>query len=265
MTALKFLAWGALIYAAFCTALYLAQRSLIYYPDKTLPDLPTGPGADFIQVTTRDGLSLKGWYSPAEPGRHTILYFHGNAGSIEQRLPLFDAHIKAGYGVLMAEYRGYGGNPGHPSEQGLYHDARAYLDYLLSAQNIPPGRIVLYGESIGTGPAIQLAYEHPDLAAVLLITPFASLSDVARRALPIIPLKGLLKDRFDNIAKVQDLPMPLYFFIAEADEFIPAQSVHSLYAAARGPKERFIFDGVTHNAIHDDPLIAAVADVLAGL
>lgn len=256
---------AVLLYAVFCLTLALTQRSFLYHPDTDFPSVPEQEGADFIRVATEDGLTLLGWYMPPQEGKKTILYFHGNAGNLGHRWRAVRPHVAQGYGVLLAGYRGFGGNEGRPSEQGFYKDARAYISYLTERHGTALSDIVLYGESIGSGPAVQMATEYPDAAALILITPFSSIADLARNRFPIVPTDLMLFDRFDNIAKVGSLAMPQYYFAAAADEIIPPAYTLALYDAASEPKAWRLFDGVGHNDIHKSDLTEAVQEVLATL
>ena len=139
-------------YLAVLSSLYVFQRQLLYFPDKSRPQLAglAQLGVREIRLTTADGLSLFSWYLPPREGRPVILYFHGNGGNIGYRADRMQRFAREGYGVLMLEYRGYGGNPGTPTEAGLYDDARAGLDFL-QREAIAADRLVLYGESLGSG------------------------------------------------------------------------------------------------------------------
>lgn len=263
MRALKRIVFQAvLVYAAFCIALCLMQRSFIYHPNTDFPSITEREGAGYIRVATEDGLTLVGWYAPAQEGKKTILYYHGNAGNIGHRWRAVRPHVEKGYGVLLAGYRGFGGNEGRPSEQGFYKDARAYLSFLTDERDVPLTDIVLYGESIGSGPAVQMASEYPDAAALILITPFSSIADIARRRFFFVPTGLMLFDRFDNIDKVGSLAMPQYYFAAGADEIIPPEFTLALYEAASEPKTWRLFDDVGHNDIHKPELTVAVQNAL---
>ncbi len=260
----KALFWFVVVYAALCIALYMSQRSFIYFPDKDFPVLPEEGDAGFIRVDTQDGLTPIGWYSPAKEGRKTILYFHGNAGNIGGRLPLMQAYIDQGYGVLMAEYRGYAGNLGRPSEDGFYADAEAYLEFLRHHE-VPAHEIVLYGESIGSGVAVEMAQRHPDVAALLLVTPFTNFADIAKKTYGFVPIEYLLKDRFDNLAKIAGVKVPAYFFIAGRDEIIDASWGDALYDAAGTRKSRVDYPQAGHNTIDISALNNDVLRILGDL
>ena len=191
------LAAGALcLYLLVVLALYAGQRRLLFMPDPSRPDL--GParslGVRAETLRTTDGLALLAWYLPPPAGRPVILYLHGNGGNLANRIPRLLAFAKAGWGVLMPEYRGYGGNPGEPSAEGFDLDARAAAAFLDTA-GIPPARWVMYGESIGTGVAVRLAAERP-IGALILESPYTSITAIARRRFPFVPVGLLLRDPF---------------------------------------------------------------------
>ena len=159
--------------------LWLFQRKLIYFPmDHEVPEAAgVLAGAEEVSFTTTDGLQLKGWFIPAVASQPvaTILVFNGNAGNRSFRAPLADALVREGFAVMLFDYRGYGGNPGRPTEQGLLRDARAARDWLESRNDVDPRRVVLFGESLGAAVALATAVERPP-AALVLRSPFSSLS-----------------------------------------------------------------------------------------
>ena len=149
---------GALFYLLLCVVLYFIQRTMIYFPDRSKPDLIDG--AQVVSVIAKDNQKIKSWYfTPADPQKPTIIYFHGNAGNYAQRIYKAIYYIRAGYGVLLAEYRGYGGNDGDISEEGLYLDARAQINWLVNEKKLSENDIIIYGESIGSGIEVQMATE----------------------------------------------------------------------------------------------------------
>ncbi|MGF1640179.1 MAG: alpha/beta hydrolase, partial [Rhodospirillales bacterium] len=147
-------------YVVVVGAMFAFQRSMLYLPSTTTP-LPATSGVPEMRpvgLVTADGLDLVAWYRPAAEGHPTIVYFHGNGGHIGHRGSKVRPYLDAGYGLLLVSYRGYGGNPGRPSEEGLYRDGRAALAFL-GTHGVPPARTVLYGESLGTGVAVHIAAE----------------------------------------------------------------------------------------------------------
>lgn len=236
---MKFLLLAALVYLALAVFFYFTQRSFIYFPDKNL-GAPSDYGVaamDVISVLTDDGLTLKAWYKPpSSPDKPVLLMFHGNAGHIGIRAFKARIFMDQGYGFLLAEYRGYGGNPGRISEEGLYRDGRAYMTWLKN-KGISSSRVVVHGESLGTGVAVQMATEYQDVHAVVLETPYTTLRDVAQKHMFYLPVKLLMKDRFDNLAKIKNVVAPLLIVHGTADMIVPYQQARRLYEAAGQPKK----------------------------
>ena len=227
---------------------YLFQRQLLYLPQSG--DInPASSGlsnVQLIQLKTPDGLSLNSWYVPARsPNIPTIIYFHGNAGHISHGAWLIQEYTKAGYGMLILGYRGYSNNSGQPTETGLYIDARTAILYL-NDHGIPIHCIVLFGESLGTGIAIQMATEFP-VGAVILQSPYTSITDVAQKHYPFLPVKWLLKDRYESIKKIHQLRMPLFIFHGEQDNTVPVKLGKQLYENAPEPKALKIYPNIGHN------------------
>ena len=263
-TALRVIATGLAAYGLVLAATYFFQRSLMYFPDSSVPRLAVAGVDDMEEVTlsTGDGLRLLSWYKPpARPSGATVVYFHGNAGNIESRgfkaRPLLDA----GYGLLLVGYRGYGGNGGRPSEEGFYADGRAALDYL-SARGVPTERIVIYGESLGTGVAVQMAFERR-VAALVLEAPFTSAADVGAAAYPFLPVRLLLKDRFASIDKIARIEAPLLIVHGEADRVVPVRLGRALLAAAEEPKEGIFVPAAGHENLFDLGAAEVVLDFLS--
>jgi fermentation-respiration switch protein FrsA (DUF1100 family) len=227
---------GVLVYALIAAALFAFQRQLLYVPDTNRPDRAQTGVADLREVAlaTADGLQLLAWYLPPPAGRPVIVYYHGNGGHLGYRDGRPARFHAAGYGALFPEYRGYGGNPGRPTEDGLYTDARAALDFV-AAQGIAPERIVLFGESLGTGIAVRMASERP-VGAVVLEAPYSSIADVAQSHYPIVPVRLLLKDRFDAMARIGQVHAPILVLLGGRDVIVPARFGRRLYDAANQPK-----------------------------
>lgn len=228
--------------------MYVFQRGMIYMPVAELPPLDEVlPGAESIEVATEDGLTLGGWFLPtATPGEPTVLVFNGNAVNRGVRAPLAERLHARGLGVLLLDYRGYGGNPGSPDEQGLVADARAALHWALDRPEVDPRRIVYFGESLGSGVAVALAAER-EPAALVLRSPFTSLVDAAKFHYPVLPVGLLMKDRFPSIERIGGLRCPLLVIAGEADSVVPFELSRRLYEAARGPKQLLSYPGFDHN------------------
>ncbi len=237
------------IYAVLIGLMFFLQRNLMYIAGSEKPSLEQAGivGLEEAVVQTEDDFILYGWYkAPASKDKPTIVWFHGNASTVAITAMRAQPYIKAGYGLLAVEYRGYAGNPGSPTEQGIYKDARAFIDWL-KKNGTDENNIVLYGESIGSGPAVQMATEYPSLHALVLESPFTSTVDAAAFHYPFAPVKWLLKDRYENIAKIKNIKAPLIVVYGDKDRIIPHRLGKELFEAAPEPKSLVLIEGGDHN------------------
>ncbi|KOX22181.1 alpha/beta hydrolase [Nocardiopsis sp. NRRL B-16309] len=225
------------------------QRSLVYLPAPGgVP--PAGSvlqGAEDVRLRTSDGLGLGAWLvPPSGADRDTaVLVANGNAGNRQTRAPLARALADEGFTVLLFDYRGYGGNPGRPSEEGLAADARAASD-LLVARGHPPERTVYFGESLGTGVVTALAAERPP-AALLLRSPFTSLADVGAHHYPLLPVRALLWDRYPVLDTIGGIERPVTVVLGDADGIVPPRQSLAVAEAAPHLVERVVVAGAGHN------------------
>jgi fermentation-respiration switch protein FrsA (DUF1100 family) len=228
--------------------LTLFQRRLLYVPDTTRPDLAAAgiPGAVVTSVRTSDGLDLLAWFvPPADQTQPVVLYLHGNGGNIGYRTSRMRTFQNLGWGVMMLEYRGYGGNPGRPTEAGLIRDARAAYA-TLRGMDISAHRILLWGESLGTGVAIQLAAEVPT-GPVLLESPYTSIAAIAKLQYPLVPVDWLLLDRFDSLARIGAVHAPVLVMTGGRDTIVPPSMGRAIFAAANEPKQFWFAADADHN------------------
>jgi hypothetical protein len=257
-----------LLVAALLLALVWAgQRRLIYFPDPATP--PTAAGARDVELTTSDGLRLNAWLlAPTGPDRRIgVLVTPGNAGSRGGRMALGAALARHGLTVLLLDYRGYGGNPGSPTERGLARDARAALGYLTGPAGLPPGRLLYYGESLGAAVATGLAVTHPP-AGLVLRSPFTELAAVGRRHYPYLPVGTLLRDRFPVAEQIRRVTAPVTVVYGTADSVVPPGQSRTVADRAGGPVRVVTVPGADHNdatLIHGEPVVAAVTDLAATL
>ncbi len=253
-----------ILYVLMLATLFVVQRKLIYFPDRSAP-VPADHGVpemSIVRLATEDGLELAAWYrAPAGGGGAVVVYFHGNAGHIGGRGDKVRPYLDAGYGVLLLGYRAYGGNPGKPSEQGLYSDARAALGFL-AGEGVASERLVLYGESLGTGVAVRMASERR-VAAVVLEAPFTSATDVGAARFPFAPVRLLARDRFDSLSRIAAVGAPVLVLHGERDTTIPVAFGRRLLAAAVEPKEGRFYPGAGHADLYDFGAAEAVIDFLA--
>lgn len=243
-------------YLALVGFMFVAQRTLMYHPGP-INGSPAENGAPEFGVLTRrnqDGLDLTSWYAPPGDGGPILIFLQGNAGSISDRAAKVRPYLEAGYGVMLVGYRGFGGNPGSPTETGLYEDAGSALRYL-RGDGVAPAQWILYGESLGTGAAVELARQYADagnpVGAVVLEAPFSSMGDAAARHYPYVPARLLVRDKYDSIAKITAINAPLFVIHGDADRVVPQILGRRLFDAARQPKEALWIEGAGHNDLYD--------------
>lgn len=235
MVVLLGLAWGL-------------QRRLIYLPypgpvpaaDTTLAD------AEEVTLRTEDGLELAAWHVAAPREASTVMVANGNAGHRALRAPLAQALVDEGLGVLLFDYRGFGGNPGSPTEAGLTRDARAARRFLVEQADVDPRRLVYYGESLGAAVATRLAVEHPP-AGLVLRSPFPALASVGQRHYPFLPVRLLLRDRFPLVEHLGDVDVPTAVVLGTADSIVPPDQSRAVAAAAPNLAALVEVDGADHN------------------
>jgi len=243
-----FLVAGAvlLVFVLFVGLLVLRQDRLLFFPTRPLAAAPRDFGleADELSVVTEDGVRLHGWRIRGA-GRRALLFFHGNAGNAADRLERAKIlNGLFGLDVFLVDYRGYGRSEGAPSEEGLYRDARAVSRAAIDA-GFRPDQIVVFGESLGSAVAIDLASRWP-CAGLVAETPFLSVPAVARVHYPFVP-SALVRNRFDNLSKISSVAAPKLFIVAENDEVVPPAHGRRLFEAASGAREIFVIPGAHHN------------------
>jgi uncharacterized protein len=225
------------------------QRYVTYFPLHDLPQPAEAgvPEMQIVQLHTADNLTLQAWYAPAASGFATLLYLHGNGGNIAGRGAIVRPYLNQGMGVLLVEYRGYGGNPGIPSEAGLYQDALAAWQFL-QHQRVPDRCLIIYGESLGTAPATYLAGLHPP-AALVLAAPFSSLAAVGAYHYFFLPVRWLVRDGFYMQDRVKQVHVPLLVLLAAEDSIVPPKLTQQLFVSANFPKKLVVYPETDHNEL----------------
>jgi pimeloyl-ACP methyl ester carboxylesterase len=249
----------------------LFERKLIYFPQRSHDLGPRDLGLAFedVRLTAEDGVGIHAFYLPP-PGapRWTVLLAHGNAGNVSHRLDrVIFLQAKLGAEVLLFDYRGYGRSEGSPDEEGTYRDARAAHRFLVEEKRVPPERLVLFGESLGSAVALDLALARP-CRALVLESPFASVPAMARAVYPFLPLWPFVRTRYDNEAKAPRLTVPLLVLHGERDEVVPFAQGRRVFEAAPGPKHFFAIPRAGHNdtyLVGGDAYWDAVRDFLETL
>jgi uncharacterized protein len=250
------------LYGAALLGVFLMQRQLQYFPSRSDPK-PAEVGLSAVTVehlVTPDGETVVLWSATAKPEQPTILFFHGNAGSIADRAARLAFYQSQGFGAAFLSYRGFGGSTGSISEQGLLTDAETAYDFLLS-QGVPPASIVVLGESLGTGVAVQLAAGR-EVGAVILEAPYTSAADIAAGLYPWLPVRLLMRDQFRSIDHIAAVKAPLLILHGTEDRVIPFDFGQRLFAAANGPKTFRALDGLGHDALFDPGVWALEAAFL---
>ena len=253
-------------YGAFCLFIYQQQRviqhnviQLKFTPEQTgLTDY------EYANVLTEDGIQLVGWYVPAKDGNKTIVFFHGNGQIIGTSTGGVSYFIGLGYGVLFAEYREYAGHAGKVTEEGLYLDANAYVEWLLNSKNLQQKDLIFYGESLGTALALKMAKSY-DGAAVVLLAPFSSILDTAKKHYWYLPVDLMLKDTFFNDRLISSVDEPILMIHGDEDRVVPIEYGRKLYNIAPNGTEFVTVAGGNHSNLYKVGALNHIERFLEGL
>ena len=248
-----------LLYAVVLLAVWLGQRQLIYVPNpaRVRPADAGLPQAIEREFQTPDGERIVTWRIAARDSQPTLLYFHGNAGGLQNRAPRAARYAARGYGLLMMSYRGYSGSTGRPSE--VRNVADAMLAYeLLRSDGVAPRDIVLYGESLGSGVAVQIAAAQ-QVGAVILDAPYTSIVEMGVRRFPFLPVRALIADRYESVDHISRVKAPVMVLHGELDRVIPVAMGRALHAAANEPKRLILYPGGGHTDLDEHGAVEAVA------
>ncbi len=245
--------------------LYFYQRSLLYHPNennysgnKILIDI------EKVKIPTSDNIELLGWYHEKNLKDYkTLIYFHGNAGSLENRIHKLNHFQDMNINFLIIAWRGFSGNDGNPSEQGLYEDGISAINWVLE-KNVDEKNIILYGESLGTGVATHLA-QNKSYAGVILETPFTSMTDAAKVFYPYIPVNLLLKDKFENYKKIKNINSPILVMHGELDKIVPFAMGEKIFKIANEPKYSYFTKYDNHMMEYDEKLVLALKSFFKSL
>ena len=255
---LQFILTIFVIYFLVLVFLYFYQRSLLYHPnennysgDKISVDI------EKVKIQTSDNIELLGWYHEKNLKDYkTLVYFHGNAGSLENRIHKLNHFQDMNINFLIIAWRGFNGNKGKPSERGLYVDGKSAIDWL-KKKGVDEKNLILYGESLGTGVATHLA-QNKNYAGVILETPFTSMVDAAKNFYPYVPINLLLKDKFENFKKVKNINAPILVMHGEVDKIVPFSMGKKIYEIANNPKYSYFTKYDDHMMEYDENLVLAL-------
>lgn len=249
MAIIKFIISALLLLAGVLLLLRIFENRLVFYPYK----YPTGTwrpewfglALEDCWFTTADGVKLHGWFLKQENAVATLLWCHGNAGNISDRLDNLQRLAQLPVNVFIFDYRGYGRSDGTPSEPGVYRDAGAAYDFLLT-RGISPDALIIFGRSLGAAVALELASRR-ECAGVILESAFTNAADMAGEMFPFLPARFVMKSKFDNVANVQKLKAPLLVIHGDADNIVPFRLGQKLFEAAKEPKSFYRIENANHN------------------
>jgi len=250
-TLMDIVPWLIAIYVAICAVVFFGNRLLMYFPDPTrvAPADAGLHGVKEMEIKAVDGTKLVAWHAPAETGKPTLLYFHGNGANAANRAFKIATIRQSGFGVLYLNNRGYGGSGGRPTERNNVADAIAAYDCLRELGG-PPGMIVAYGESLGSGQAVRLAAARP-VEAIVLEAPLTSTVDVAHSTYFWLPLGLLLTDTYHNERNIRSVTAPVLVLHGKRDTVIPVDMGLRVYRAANEPKQIELFPDGHHVDLFD--------------
>ena len=249
---LEYIFYLITIYIFFGFLLFVLQRKIVF----NVSGKPKSPlyynltTIEEVFCETKDGFKLLSWYSKPKFNNPTLLYLHGNSFDIGERAYRIKKYIDNGWGVLILSWRGYSGNLGYPTEKNLYLDAEAALKLLTFSKKTKFCDIVLYGESLGTAVAVEMAIRY-SFRSLVLEAPFTSIYDIAKKKYKIYPFKFLILDKFDNLIKISKINTPLLIISGKKDEVIPHRQSVKLFKKANEPKESVFIDEAMHNNLYD--------------
>tara|TARA_Y100000591_G_scaffold36014_1_gene26679 strand:+ start:4688 stop:5491 length:804 start_codon:yes stop_codon:yes gene_type:complete len=246
------------VYFLVLVYLYFFQRSLMYHPNENnYSNDKLGVKIEKIKIVTRDDIHLLGWYHLKDQKKFkTLLFFHGNAGSLDNRIHKLNRFGDMNVNFLIIAWRGFSGNKGKPSENGLYEDGRSAIQWLLN-KGLKEEDIIIYGESLGTGIATHLA-QNKNFAGVILETPFTSMVDAARTFYPYIPVSLLLKDKFNNKEKIKNIRSPILVMHGEADQIVPFSMGKKIFEISNEPKYSYFTKYDDHMMEYDENLVKSL-------
>ena len=247
-------AWRICLYLSILQLL-TACNGLLYHPDRSPPDLERAE-VELVTLVSEPDLALSHLYQPPrQPVGPLVVVFHGNGGHAGHRVDKFRDLRDAGFGLFFVEYRGYGGNPGQPNEARLTADARSVMAYL-EAEGVDFARLVLYGESLGTGLAVKMAAEYR-VAGLILEAPYTTIIEVGEYHAGILPVDWLIPDKWNLAARLPEVSAPLLVLHGEADQVIPIEFGRRVFALAPEPKAALFHPTADHNDLFAYPQVVA--------
>ena len=239
--------------------MYIFQRTFMYHPNVKNIDSTTAQ-FDYkeVHINSENDIKLKSWFAYANPNNKTILFFHGNAGELSARVYKLNKFHELNLNFLIISWRGFSGNNGKPTEQGLYKDAENAVAWL-EAKGISKKDIILYGESLGTGIAIELATKD-QYSGVILESPYTSMIDMGKRFYPFLPISILQKDKYNSLKKLNMIKSPILVLHGKADTLVPFYMGKKIYDAANEPKYYYFPDIDNHMMTYDQNMMKTLSN-----
>ena len=252
-------------YCLLLTFVFFYQRKLLYHPN--FSNHVTGDGLihsiEKINIKTEDNIDLKGWFHLKDLKKKTILFFHGNAGTLDNRIYKLNFLGNLDINFLIIAWRGYSGSSGKPTELGLYQDAKSAVNWL-NLKGIVEKNIILYGESLGTSVAIEIG-QNKNFAGIILEAPFTSMVDTGKKYYPFFPVKLLLKDKYESKNKIKNIKFPILVMHGKKDKIIPFYMGEAIYNLANKPKFKYFPDNDDHMMDFDENLVNEISSFLKSL
>ena len=254
-----------LIYFFILIYTYIFQRKLLYYPtENNYPDDQILVSIEKVKINTQDGIELMSWYHNKNVNNYkTILFLHGNAGSLENRIHKINHFKDMNVNFLLVAWRGFSGNKGIPTEQGLYEDAESAVRWLKS-KGVRENNIIVYGESLGTGVATEIA-QNKNFAGIILESPFTSMIDAGKDKYPYLPVRLLLKDRYESNKKIKNINSPILIMHGKVDNIVPFHMGKKMYELANEPKYSYFSEYDDHMMEYNEKLLKALKDFIVSL
>jgi len=252
-------------YFVFLVFIYVFQRNLLYHPTiNNYHGNKLTVAVEKLKIKTEDNIELLVWYHNKKfSDNKTVLFLHGNAGSLEDRIEKINHIVDMKVNFLIVAWRGFNGNEGKPTEQGLYEDARSAIRWL-GSKGVPEKNIIIYGESLGTGVAVEVA-QNKNFAGIILESPFTSMVDAGKNIYPFLPVKLLLKDKYESNKKIKNIKSPILVMHGEVDNIVPFRMGKKMYELANEPKYFYFSKYDEHMMNYDQKLLNAIKNFIYSL
>jgi len=253
------------IYFFILISTYIFQRSLLYHPKENNYFGDTlAVEIEKVKINTQDGIELLSWYHNKNLNSYkTILFLHGNAGSLENRIHKINHFKEMNVNFLLISWRGFNGNKGKPTEKGLYEDAKSAVAWLKS-KGVNENNIIIYGESLGTGVATEIA-QNKNFAGIILESPFTSMVDAGKNKYPYLPVRLLLKDKYESNKKIKNIKSPILIMHGKVDNLVPFDMGKKMYELANEPKYYYFSEYDDHMMEYNEKLLQVLKDFISSL